>query len=294
MNSGPPCAPGSRLTYAAPLSLFSYAAQAQRLPSSSEWSLLSAGSASGCSSLEDQSPSHAPLPHEARVAAYLAKGTSSSAASMAAAAAAMATAFLGSGDEEEEGGEWEEAEDEEEGGGGGVRASDLPEARFDFGDYSFGDVHADAPDMGAAIAALRQRLGQARGSATAASSSSRVPSMAQLRARLDALAPHSDLVDPPSGIALSEAQRRQLSEAWREEQAAPCGRVDEPPRRPSDLAGDPNEGVDPTTHSSSGDRKSQTEQLNQQLLASFKASLDRVGASYCPMMNQASSEPGEV
>jgi len=73
------------------------------------------------------------------------------------------------------------------------------------------------------------------------------------------------------------------------------------------LVGDPEEGADfGARHGRGaegaevdGEAPSQTAALNQHLAASFKASLDRVGAAYCPMLTQAAamgsaaSRPGE-
>jgi hypothetical protein len=164
------------------------------------------------------------------------------------------------GDEDGECGEDEEEDD--------IRASDLPDSRLDFGDG------ADAADMSSAIAALRARLGHVQ----AAKGASRVtPSIAELRDRLGQ-------IEPPPGISLTEEQRKQLSDAWMSEQSSAAGDVE---LSLSPLVGDPNEGVDPTRH---GGPPSQTDVLNQRLLASFKDSLDRVGAGYCPVMERGSSE----
>lgn len=255
----PPASGGERPT--------SYALPEPRPPSSGEWSLVSGGSFAGgsacsCSSAEDQSPWEKVGTHEARVAAYLARGMSPVAVPVSSCAEML---------NRDEHGDCDDCED-----GVGIRASDLPDARLDFGDGT------DSADMSSAIAALRARLGHVQATDGA---SHVTPSIAELRDRLGQ-------VEPPPGITLTEEQRRELSDAWRSEQSSANGAVELslcPHLGAIGLAGDPNEGIDPTAHDAP---PSQTDVLNQRLLATFKDSLDRVGAGYCPMMEQISSEPG--
>ena len=52
----------------------------------------------------------------------------------------------------------------------------------------------------------------------------------------------------------------------------------------SELVGDPDEGLDPDEHVEEPER-TQTDHLNKSLLASFAASLDRMGMQgACPML----------
>ena len=208
--------------------------------------------------------------HEARVAAYLARGVSPM--------SARADGFLHrlSPNKDDGDGQVEGEEDEDS-----VRASDLPDARLNFGDS------ADAGDMSASIAALRARLNDAMAAdASSATMSASMPTIAELRERLGQ-------VELPPGIAMSDEKRKNLRDAWMSEQAA-TSKIDDVDRTPSDaanLVGDPDEGIEPTAH---GELPSQTEMLNRTLLASFKDSLDRVGSSYSPVMEQASSAPNSA
>ena len=91
----------------------------------------------------------------------------------------------------------------------------------------------------------------------------------------------------PAGISLGAEARARLAARRADEAAGP----------PAELVGDPDEGLDPSEHgggeAAAEVERTQTDHLNQSLLASFKASLDRMGMqAACPMLGGFSSAPG--
>ena len=105
------------------------------------------------------------------------------------------------------------------------------------------------------------------------------PTIEQLRARLAPL-------DGPitaagvAGFRMDETQRTALSKRAREEELGLVGVG-------SELAGDPDEGLDPDDHVRS--IRDQNEQINAKLLASFKESLDSLGSTFCPAFGRAAT-----
>jgi hypothetical protein len=197
---------------------------------------------------------------EARVAAYLSRGLPPAADPISACSEAPKS---------------EDDRDSEE--GDGIRASDLPDSRLNFGDGT------DPAGMSSAMAALRARLGHAH---SADGAPHATPSVAELRDRLGQ-------IEPPPGITMTEEHWRRMSDAWMAEQSSTDGAVElglSPRNGAINLVGDPEGNIDPAGHDAP---PSQVDVLNQRLLASFKDSLDRIGAGYSPMMEQiSSSEPG--
>ena len=105
------------------------------------------------------------------------------------------------------------------------------------------------------------------------------PTLELLRDRLAAMdAREGPQLAPAAGLEMDEQKLAFLAERRRvEELGLGSG---------SELAGDPDEGVDPRDHTGM-ESSDQNEHINQRLLASFKESLDRLGRAYCPALDRA-------